>query len=186
MFPNHGRQMAFLAVSALLGLWALAIAARERAVFAHWTEGQASSAPSTTGSLGAVPEQRVFGPAGEQTDACAPGTSPSDAAGPQASTVQSPSSPDGHGGSNTFRLCSPPDPQVARAIEQLIAGRSFSASLVARSAGCAELTIAVQPGGAVSGRQVSRLSVGTGGGDRIAVEIVSENGATRVDIGAGR
>lgn len=187
MFPKHSRQVAFLAVSALLGVWTLALATRERAAYASWTDAQADSAPSTTtGAHGSVSAQRVFGPVAEEPSSCPPGESLPGATGPQASTVQPAVGPSANGGANTFRLCTPPDPQIARAIEQLIAGRSFSATLVARNADCPELTIAVSPGGAVNGRQVSKLSVGLGSGDRLAVEIASENGSTTVDIGVGR
>ncbi len=93
----------------------------------------------------------------------------------------------------TFRLCGTPDPQTERALEQLIAGRGFSARLVSRPDGCADLTVKVppQPAGVTTGRASSRLVVSTGGGPAgpgrtISVQIVSENGATRVSIGAGQ
>ena len=86
----------------------------------------------------------------------------------------------------TFHLCGTPDPQTERAIEQLIAGRNFRATLVSRSDGCADLTIAVSPGAAGSGRQITNLTVSTGGGRTIAVQIVTENGVTNVTLGPGR
>ena len=86
----------------------------------------------------------------------------------------------------TFRLCGGTDAATARAIEQLVAGRGFSARLTGRSDGCADLAIAIQPSGG-GGRQSSTLSVAGGStngapGQRVAVQIVSENGATQVTI----
>jgi hypothetical protein len=89
----------------------------------------------------------------------------------------------------TFRLCGGSDPATARAIEQFIAGRGFSARLVSRSDGCADLTITVSPGpvNPSSGRQSSHLSVSAGGGNGppISIQIVSQNGVTHVVTGPG-
>lgn len=89
----------------------------------------------------------------------------------------------------TFRLCGTADAQAARAIEQLVAGRGFTARLVSVRDGCADLTIDVSAAAAAltSGRSISNLSVaagsqGNGAGRRVAVEIVSENGQTRASI----
>jgi len=83
--------------------------------------------------------------------------------------------------SGTFSLCG--DQQAtARAIEQLIAGHGFSASLSSQGNGCANLTIRVSPqmsGGTAS----SQLNVGLGAGQNVSVQIVSERGATHVTIG---
>lgn len=85
----------------------------------------------------------------------------------------------------TFRVCGA-DGQAARAIEQLIAGRSFSATLVGLRDGCADLTISVAgvaSGTSPSGRQSTNLTVGgSGGAQSIAVRIVSENGTTQASI----
>jgi hypothetical protein len=86
----------------------------------------------------------------------------------------------------TFRLCGGADAATARAIEQLVAGRGFSARLTGRADGCVDLAIAVQPSSG-SGKQSSTLSVAGGStngapGQRVAVQIVSENGATQVTI----
>ncbi|MGH2458399.1 MAG: hypothetical protein ACRDIY_05975 [Chloroflexota bacterium] len=87
----------------------------------------------------------------------------------------------------TFRLCGASDAATERAIEQLIAGRSYRATLVSRSDGCADLTIAVSPGsgGVANGQQSTNLSVGSGSGGTISARIVSQDGATRVTIGSG-
>jgi hypothetical protein len=80
----------------------------------------------------------------------------------------------------TFNLCSA-DPGTAKAIEDLIAGRGFSSSLIARGNGCAELTVrATSP--ATSGSATSNLNVSIGSGRSLSIRIVSENGATRVTL----
>jgi hypothetical protein len=85
----------------------------------------------------------------------------------------------------SFRLCGTSDAPTARAVEQLIAGRSFSASLNSRSAdSCADLTIHVSPQAAGTGSQTIRLSVSAGSPARpITVQITSDNGATHASIG---
>jgi len=83
----------------------------------------------------------------------------------------------------TFHLCSGSDlSSTARAIEQLVDGRGFSARLMARGDGCADLTIQVTSP-ASSGSASSRLSVSVGNGQTLTIQIVSDRGATRVDIG---
>ena len=87
----------------------------------------------------------------------------------------------------SFRLCGGSDPSTARAIEQLIAGRSFSASLNGRPAdNCADLNIQVAPQ-AGAGSQTINLTVSAGNSSRpITVQITSENGATHASIGGGQ
>ncbi|HLH72255.1 MAG TPA: hypothetical protein VKX96_03150, partial [Chloroflexota bacterium] len=91
----------------------------------------------------------------------------------------------------TFQLCGTPDSQIQQSIENLIAGRGFSARLVSRSDGCADLTITVSPGSTseqTGARQSTNLSVSSGSGGMvhtISVQIVSENGTTHVTIGPG-
>ena len=82
----------------------------------------------------------------------------------------------------TFHLCGA-DPQVARAIEQLLAGRSFSTSLSARGDGCADLTVRATGDAAASGSATTNLSVSLGSGRSLTIQIVSERGATRASIG---
>jgi hypothetical protein len=87
----------------------------------------------------------------------------------------------------TFRLCGGADVAAARAIEQLIAGRGFSAHLTGRPDGCADLAIDVAAAGGGAGRQSTNLSVSSGStnnapGRRVAVQIVSENGTTQVSL----
>jgi hypothetical protein len=91
----------------------------------------------------------------------------------------------------SFRLCGGADAQVASSLEQFIAGRSFSARLISRPDGCADLSVDVAAlGGPATSRQSSTLSVSsgapattTGSGQRISVQIVSENGTTHVTVG---
>lgn len=112
---------------------------------------------------------------------------PPHAASPNGSTLQDATA--------TFRLCAGSAAQheaVARALEALIAGRSFSTSLVSGAQGCADLTVRAR-GTATSGTVTSRLSVsvpssgssngGSGASERLTVQITSEGGATRVAIG---
>jgi len=83
----------------------------------------------------------------------------------------------------TFHLCGP-DAAAAQAIEQLIAGRSFSANLNTTADGCADLTVqATSPVG--NGRATSQLSVSLGSGHNLQLQITSQNGATHVSIGTG-
>lgn len=93
-----------------------------------------------------------------------------------------------------FRLCSVPDPVTERAIEQFVAGHSYSATLVSRPAdACPSLTIRVIPraGAApLTGRQSTSLSVSSSSSGvqsmgRISVQIVTENGRTRATIASG-
>jgi hypothetical protein len=80
-----------------------------------------------------------------------------------------------------FRLCGATDPQAERAIEQLVAGRSFRATLIGLQDGCAELTITATGVASGAGRQSTNLTIG--GGPGVSVRIVSENGSTRANIG---
>jgi hypothetical protein len=80
----------------------------------------------------------------------------------------------------TFHLCGA-DPEAARAVEQLIAGRGFSASLTSRGDGCADLTIRVSLG-TVNGSSSSNLSVSLGSGRSLAIQITSAQAATHASI----
>jgi len=89
-----------------------------------------------------------------------------------------PPAPSGQDG--TYHICGA-DSGAERAIEQLVAGRGFSATLTARGDGCADLT--VHPSGQVSnGSSSSNLSVSLGSGRTLSIQIVSEQGATRASI----
>ena len=101
--------------------------------------------------------------------------------------VPAPPSTSPSGLQQTFRLCGTPASTTERAIEQFIAGRSYSATLVSRSDGCADLTVTVSPGSSfgLNGQQSTNLSVASGSGGTISVQIVSQNGATQVSIESG-
>ncbi len=86
----------------------------------------------------------------------------------------------------TFRLCGTPDPQTEQTIAQLIAGRSYGTTLRAGMDGCADLTITLAQGSVMSGRQTTNQTISTSSGARISVQIVSENGQTRVNLAGSR
>ena len=81
----------------------------------------------------------------------------------------------------TFHLCGA-SPDTAHAIEQLIAGRSFSSSLSSHGDGCADLTIRVTSDTATNGTVSSNLSVSLGGGTNLSIQIESAGGSTHVSI----
>ncbi|MBI3972716.1 MAG: hypothetical protein HY332_15680 [Chloroflexi bacterium] len=148
------------------GADAAAVAAADGArAFAEGAAGGSSSVSSTTNSL-------QFGSAAGA------------AAGGQSGQAGGQS---GGGIEATFRLCGTANPQAERAIEQLVGGGAFSATLTSRQDGCADLTIkstGAAPAG-VSVAQRTNLSVNSGG-NRIDVRVASENGVTRVTIGGGQ
>jgi hypothetical protein len=91
-----------------------------------------------------------------------------------------PVTPSASGQPGTFHICGS-DPNIETAIEQLIGGRGFSASLASHGDGCADLTI--RPTSAnTSGSASSNLSVSLGSGRNLSIQIVSEQGATRASI----
>ena len=94
---------------------------------------------------------------------------------PSAPPVESGSSDEGR-----FHLCGA-DPDVARAIEQLVSGRSFSTSLASRGDGCADLVIRVTSP-MTTGTATSNLNVSIGSGRSLSMRIVSERGATHVEL----
>jgi len=102
------------------------------------------------------------------------------------SSPQTPPPPPGSAQDGTFSLCPSGDQQAtASAIEQLIAGRGFSASLSSNGTGCAQLTIRVTSQ-STSGSASSQLNVGLGSGQTLSLRIVSERGVTHVSIGQGQ
>jgi hypothetical protein len=85
----------------------------------------------------------------------------------------------------TFHLCGA-DAGIARSIEQLIAGRGFSAMLSARGDGCADLTIKPTSPAGTGGRASSNLKISLDSGRNLSIQIVSEAGTTRVDFSQGQ
>jgi hypothetical protein len=89
------------------------------------------------------------------------------------------------GQEGNFHMCGP-DAQAAQVIEQLIAGRGFSARLTSHGDGCADLAIKVTSPDSTSGRASSNLSVSLGAGRGLSIQIVSEGGVTHASIGPSR
>ena len=56
---------------------------------------------------------------------------------------------------------------------------------MSRPDGCADLTITVSPHTFGVGRQSTYLTVSAGAGNQIRVQIISENGTTRANVGPG-
>jgi hypothetical protein len=103
---------------------------------------------------------------------------------PPAVQVPAASTGTGAGSQGSFHLCGT-DASAAHAIEQLIAGRSFSASLNTTADGCADLIVrATAPVG--NGSATSRLSVSLGNGQNLQIQITSQSGATHVSIASGQ
>jgi len=153
--------------------WSVAIAA-----LALW----ATSAPSSWGQV-ATAAGRFFddAPADQTTldlsAPCLPIPSAIQTMTPLFSPTPEPGAQTG-----TFRLCGGDQQATAQAIEQLIGGHGFSASLSSHGDGCADLNIRVgsQPSG---GTSTSKMNVSLGTGTTLSIEIVSERGATHVSIG---
>jgi hypothetical protein len=103
---------------------------------------------------------------------------------PSAPAPAAPAASSGTSSQGSFHLCGP-DTSTAQAIEQLIAGRGFSASLSSSADGCADLMI--RPTSQVgNGSATSQLSVSLGSGQNLQIRITSQNGATHVSIGSGQ
>jgi hypothetical protein len=103
---------------------------------------------------------------------------------PAAPAPAAPAASSGTPSQGSFHLCGP-DTTTAQAIERLIAGRSFSASLSSTADGCADLMIRpTSPVG--NGSATSQLSVSLGSGQNLQLQITSQNGATHVSIGSGQ
>ena len=81
----------------------------------------------------------------------------------------------------TFHVCGP-NATTEREMEQLIAGRGFSASVTSTGDGCADVTIRATSA-AGNGRASTNLNVSLGSGHNLSIQIVSEGGATHVSIG---
>jgi hypothetical protein len=159
---NEGKQMLRLNSPRLA--WSVAVAA-----LALWV----TSAPVSLGQA-ATSVQQIFDD-GTQAP-CLPVPDALQTVTPLFSVTPDPSAPSG-----TFHLCGGDQQSTAHAIEQLIAGHGFSASLASRGDGCADLTIRVAPQ-LSSGSASSQLNVGLGSGANLSIAIVSESGATRVSI----
>lgn len=139
---------------------------------------------SSSASGGQTQTQTTIGSAVNQATASAAAPTP-----PPFPTMQAAENPSA--GQNEhqkiYQLCGQDDSGLARAIEQFIAGRGFSAQLISRSGACPNLTITIPAGstsGSARGTQQTHLSVTSGGRD-YQIDIVSENGITRASVGSG-
>ena len=83
----------------------------------------------------------------------------------------------------TFHICNA-DAATEQAIAQLIAGRSFSATLRAVGDGCADLSIRATSA-VPNGSSTTNLSVSLGSGRNLTIRIQSDQGTTHATIGAG-
>jgi hypothetical protein len=179
MAPLNNTRLAWGVALASLALWATTaplawgqVSAGARGVSETLTSSSSSSSSDDTGVADDASAQSVPCVAPLPTQVAIPAV-------PNVAPAPADSADTG-----TFRLCGP-DPSVAQAIEQLIAGRSFSASLSARGDGCADLTIRVTSQ-TVGGSASSRLIVSLGSGQNLDLNITSGGGATHVSIGANQ
>jgi hypothetical protein len=185
MAPRTSNRVAWSIALASIALWATStplswgqVAADAGRLF------QESSTESTTTSGEAVADgaATVTGlNAGDQSPPCLP--LPPAITQPAPTVMVTP--PITAGQEGNFHVCGT-NAQVAQAIEQLIAGRGFSARLTSRGDGCADLAITVMSPDTTSGRASSNLSVSLGSGRGLSIQIVSEDGATHASIGPSR
>jgi hypothetical protein len=173
MSPFRSTRLAWGIAFASLALWAVSAPA---------TFGQLSSASSA-----AAQETAADSTGDDQTTSIqpdqqgAPCPTPPSAVSESAPPAATPVPPDAT--QATFRLCGP-DAGVERSIEQLVAGRPVTTTLTSRNDGCADLLVQITaPEAVASGHSSTSVSVGVGAGQRLTVQIDSENGATHAHIG---
>jgi hypothetical protein len=183
MAPHKSTRVAWSIAVAALALWATSapvawgqmMATAER--FFQTSTSESTSTTTITQTLGDDATTTVT-----QSDSqAAPCPTPSSASQEPAPPAAASSS----ASEGTFHLCGS-DAETARQIEQLIGGRSFSATLSAHGDGCADLTIRVTASSPTSGTATSSLSVSLGAGRNLSIQIVSANGATHVNISQAR
>ncbi|MBV9356818.1 MAG: hypothetical protein JO023_14995 [Chloroflexi bacterium] len=177
MSPFPSTRLAWGIALASLALWAVSAPAAFGQLGSAWSAtsdltGDASTTADSTGDgTTSIQPDPQGAPCPTQPSAV------SESAPPAATSVP----PDAT--QATFRLCGP-DAGVERSIEQLVAGRPFTTSLTSRNDGCADLLVQVTaPDAVVSGHSSTSVSVGVGAGQRLTVQIDSENGATHAHIG---
>lgn len=179
MHPLNSNRVAWGVAAAALALWATS---------AQVTLGQAAAGPAhlfqTATDMNTnttIDAQADDGTAIEPAPAsgsaqCVPLATPAPALVEPLPTVDTSTS------GATFHICGP-DSGVEHAIEQLIAGRGFNASLRAGGDGCADLTIRPSGSPVGSGSTSTNLSVSTGSGHTLTLRIESTQGATSASIG---
>jgi hypothetical protein len=189
MRPLNSNRVAWSVAAAALALWATSVpttwgnvASGAARLFDQGTEDTTTSTSITTTTDINVNDMTVVAPAdGQVTEQCLP-ISPAVAeivpAIPPVTIPTVSTLPNADQGS--YRVCGA-DANIARAIEQLIAGRGFSTALVSRGDGCADLTVRVTSP-STSGSATSNLNVSIGSGRSLSMRIVSEHGATHVEL----
>jgi hypothetical protein len=175
MSPFANPRLAWGIALASLALWAVSAPATFGQLGSSWradaqdtsTDSSGSEVTTTTN----VQADQAGAPCPTQSSAV------SDSAPPAATPVPTDAT------QATFHLCGP-DAGVERSIEQLIAGRAFTTTLTSRGDGCADLLVQVSaPVAPSGGRSSTNLSVGLGAGQRLTVQIDSDNGVTHASIG---
>jgi hypothetical protein len=173
MSPFGSTRLAWGIALASLALWAASAPATFGQLSSSWSADTQDAAVDSTGNDGTTSIQ-----ADPQGAPCPTQPSAVSESAPPAATPVPPGATQA-----TFRLCGP-DAGIERSIEQLVAGRAFSTTLTSRGDGCADLLVQVTaPVAATVGRSSTNLSVGLGAGQRLSVQIDSENGTTHAHIG---
>jgi hypothetical protein len=178
MHPSKSNRVAWSVAVAALALWATSA----QATFGQAMAGAARVFDQTTTQTEVTTTTTIDAAVGDEPmPPCPPvSTSPAPVVVPPVPTLAPPAT-DATATQGTFHLCGP-DPATEQAIAQLVAGRGFSASLVARGDGCADLTIRAS-GSQTGGSSSSQLSVSLGGGQTLKIDIESAQGATHASIG---
>jgi len=190
MAPLKNPRLAWSVALASLALWATSVPLTWGQITADATRMLDVTSTSTTTSVddsqqpadAATPCPPA--PAAAAIPAAIASLLPAQTPPPAAPAPAAPAASSGTSSQGAFHLCGP-DTSTAQAIETLIAGRGFSASLNSSADGCADLMI--RPTSQVgNGSATSQLSVSLGSGQNLQIRITSQNGATHVSIGSGQ
>jgi len=179
MHPLNSNRLAWAVAAAALGLWATSAQAtlgQAAAGPAHLFQTATDMTTSTTIDTQADDGTALQPAPAAGSEQCAPVATPAPA------LVEPSPSVDPSTGAATFHICGA-DTGIEHAIEQLIAGRGFNASLRAGGDSCADLTIRPSGSPVGSGSTSTNLSVSTGSGHTLTLRIESAQGATRAAIG---
>jgi len=194
MAPLNNPRIAWSVALASLALWATSVPLTWGQLSADATRMldvptvSTSSADSPTGDEAQQPDAAgtpcPAPPAAAAVPAVITSLLPTPPPAPPAAQVPAVATATGTGSQGTFHVCGA-DASAAQALEQLIAGRSFSATLKSTADGCADLIVrATSPVG--NGSATSRLSVSLGSGQSLQIQIISQNGKTQVSITSGQ
>jgi hypothetical protein len=184
MSPLKSSRLAWSVAIVSLALWASSapvtwgqVAAGASSLIAQTADDDGSNSnPTTTLDLQTGETTITSNDGGAQSAPC---PTPPPASAQQAPPTQvTPAAATGQPG--TFHICGG-DQSIETAIDQLIGGRGFSATLVSNGDGCADLTIR-PTSGVTGGSSSSNLSVSLGAGKNLSIQIVSEHGATSASI----